>query len=193
MALKIGVIAEEHNDIDVIYQLTCKLTPENTFTFRRRVAHGCGRLRNKCQAWSHDLIRGGCTHLVVIHDLDDKDESALRAQLEDSLGNTICSGRVILIPVFEIEAWLLSDPLALQQTFNMKKAPRIPQNPETIRHPKEYLRDIVWKNSKKRYVNTVHNKRIASILAIGKVLVCHSFTPYPLFVRTIFSTSQHSC
>ena len=77
MALKIGVIAEEHNDIDVIYQLTCRLTPENTFTFSRRVAHGCGRLANKCQSWSRDLVRRGCTHLIVIHDLDDKDQNTL--------------------------------------------------------------------------------------------------------------------
>ena len=188
MAVKIGVIAEEYNDIDVIYQFTCKLTPENTFSFSTFVAHGCGRLRNKCQAWSHNLIRRGCTNLVVIHDLDDKEENALRLELENSVRDTPCSGRIILVPVFEIEAWLLSDPLALQQTFNMKKEPKISQHPETIRHPKEYLGDIVWKYSKKRYINTIHNKRIASILRIKELLICRSFTPYPVFIRTIFST-----
>jgi len=188
MAVKIGIIAEEHNDIDVIYQFTCKLTPENSFSFSTFVAHGCGRLRNKCQAWSHNLIRRGCTHLVVIHDLDDKDQDSLRLELENSVRDTACSGRIILIPVFEIEAWLLSDPLALQQTFNMKKAPKIPQNPETIRHPKEYLRDIVWKDSKKRYINTIHNKKIASILRIDKISICSSFTPYPAFVSTTIAS-----
>jgi hypothetical protein len=98
------------------------------------------------------------------------------------------SGRIILIPVFEIEAWLLSDPLALQQAFNMRKSPNIPQNPETIPHPKEYLRNIVWKYSKKRYINTIHNKRIASVLRIDKVSLCSSFTPYPTFVSTTIVT-----
>lgn len=188
MAVKIGVIGEELNDIDVVYQFTCKLTPENSFSFSTFLAHGCGRLRNKCQAWSHNLIRRGCTHLVVIHDLDDKDQDALQVELENSVRGTACSAHIILIPVFEIEAWLLSDPLALQQTFNMKKPPRIPHNPESIRHPKEYLRDIVWRHSKKRYINSIHNKRIASMITISNVLICSSFTPYPVFVRTIFST-----
>ena len=187
MAVNIGVIAEERNDIDVLYQLTCKLTPETSFSFSTFAAHGCGRLRNKCRAWSQNLIRRGCTHLVVIHDLDDKDQDALRAELENSVRDIACSGHIILVPVFEIEAWLLSDPLALQQTFNMKQSPRIPRNPETIRRPKKYLRDIVWKCSKRHYINTIHNKRIASILRVNKVLSCSSFAPYPAFVSTIIS------
>jgi hypothetical protein len=184
MAVNIGVIAEERNDIDVLYQFTRKLAPENSFSFSTFAAHGCGRLRNKCRAWSKNLIRRGCTHLVVIHDLDNEDQDALRAELENNVRDMAFSGRIILIPVFEIEAWLLSDPLAVQQTFNMRKSPTIPQNPETIRHPNEYLRDIVWKYSKKRYVNTIHNKKIASILRIHRVLLCSSFTPYPAFVST---------
>jgi hypothetical protein len=188
MAVNIGVIAEEHNDIDVLYQFTCKLAPENSFSFSTFAAHGCGRLRKKCRAWSENLIQRGCTHLVVIHDLDDEDQDALRAVLENSVRDIAFSGRIILIPVFEIEAWLLSDPLALQQTFNMRKSPKIPQKPETIPNPKEYLRDIVWKYSKKHYINTIHNKRIASVLSIDKVLLCNSFAPYPAFVSTIIAT-----
>jgi len=188
MAVNIGVIAEERNDIDVIYELTCKLAPENSFTFSTFAAHGCGRLRNKCRAWSKNLTQRGCTHLIVIHDLDSEDQNALRAELENSVMDIDFSGRIILIPVFEIEAWLLSDPLALQQAFNMRKSPNIPQNPETIPHPKEYLRNIVWKYSKKRYINTIHNKRIASVLRIDKVSLCSSFTPYPTFVSTTIVT-----
>ena len=188
MAVNIGVIAEERNDIDVLYQFTCKLTRENSFSFSTFAAHGCGRLRNKCRTWSQNLLRRGCSHLVVIHDLDDKDENALRTELENSVRNISFSGRILLIPVFEIEAWLFFDPLALQHTFNMKKLPRISQHPETIRHPKEYLRDIVWKYSKKHYINTIHNKKIASLLRINKVLSCISFSPYPAFIRAIIST-----
>ena len=182
MAVNIGVIAEERNDIEVLYEFTCKLVPENSFTFSSFAAHGCGRLRNKCRGWSNNLIQRGCTHLVIIHDLDTEVQNTLRAELDNSVRDTGFSGRIILIPVFEIEAWLLSDPLAIQQTFGMKRLPNVPQNPETIPHPKEYLRDVVWKYSKKRYVNTIHNKKVASVLSIRKALSCGSFAPYQPFL-----------
>jgi hypothetical protein len=183
MSVKIGVIAEEQNDIDVLYELTCKLTAENNFSFRKRLGHGCGRLRRKCNTWSRNLVEGGCSHLVVIHDLDTKDEDALRKELEASVRNIAYTGHLILIPIYEIEAWLLSDPLALKQTFSMKVVPNIKVHPETIPQPKEYLRDIVWRYCRKRYVNTIHNKKIASVMQIERLSVCHSFLPYPEFLN----------
>jgi len=180
--VKIGVIAEEHDDIDVLYELTCKLTSENRFGFSRFVGHGCGKLRRKCNAWSQNLIQRGCSHLVVIHDLDSNDEDNLRRQLEDSVSGITFTGHLILIPVYEIEAWLLSDPLALKQTFGMDKTPKVTAHPETIRNPKEHLRDIVWKYCRKHYINTIHNKKIARAIRIERLSVCPSFSPYPEFL-----------
>ena len=181
--VKIGVIAEEQNDIDVLYELTCKLTLESNFSFSKFIGHGCGKLRKKCRAWSQVLIRIGCSHLVVIHDLDNNDEDCLRQELEDSVHGITFTGHIILIPVYEIEAWLLSDPLALKQTFSMNKLPNISKHPETIRNPKEYLRDIVWKYCKKYYLNTIHNKRIAAAIRIDSLSACRSFSPYPEFLN----------
>ena len=50
-AVRIGVIAEEKNDIDVIYELTCKIIKENQFSFSHFIGHGCGKVRKKCNAW----------------------------------------------------------------------------------------------------------------------------------------------
>ena len=183
MGVNIGVIAEEQNDIDVLYELTCKLTLESNFSFSRFVGHGCGKLRRKCRAWSYNLIQRGCSHLVVIHDLDNNDEDRLREELEKSVRGIAFTGYIILIPIYEIEAWLLSDPLALKQTFNMNKLPNVPKHPETIRNPKEYLRDIVWKYCKKYYINTIHNKRIAAAIRIDSLSACCSFSPYPEFLN----------
>lgn len=175
---KIGVIAEEHDDIDVLYELTCKLVSENSFSFSRFAAHGCGILRKKCGSWSCDLFRRGCSHLVVIHDLDEDDEYVLRRQLADAIDGSAFASQAILIPVYEIEAWLLSDPVALEQTFGMSMTPRVPLHPETVRGPKERLRDIVWRQCKKRYINTIHNKKIAKLIRIERLAVCPSFSPY---------------
>jgi hypothetical protein len=182
MVLKIGVIAEEQNDVDVLYELTCKVIPENNFSFSKFIGHGCGKLRRKCKAWSKNLILRGCSHLVVMHDLDDNNENRLRKELEKILVDTGFTGHLILIPIFEIEAWLLFDMLALKETFSMKRNPKVSQHPETIREPKKYLRDIVLNICNKHYINTIHNKRIANAISINKLSGCRSFSPYPHFL-----------
>ena len=183
MAAHIGVIAEEQNDVDVLYEFTSKIIPENAFSFRRFIGHGCGKLRHKCNAWAQNLIRRGCSHLVVMHDLDVNDENTLRHQLEESIRGLAFTGSLVLIPVHEIEAWLLCDGAALRHVFSMKKQPKVPSNPEGIQSPKEHLRDLVWRTSRKHYVNTIHNRRIAASIPVASLRVCRSFDPYPRFLE----------
>ena len=181
--MQIGVIAEESNDVEVLYELTSKLIPESAFSFKQFVGHGCGKLRRKCGAWAETLLARGCSFLVVIHDLDRCDEAELRASLDTQIKDTQFELTVILIPIEEIEAWLLSDPKALQIVFKMRKVPKIPTQPERISNPKEFLSDLVTQKSKAQYLNTVHNRRIASALVIESLDCCPSFARYPTFIK----------
>lgn len=185
MAAKIGVIAEDHSDIEVLYALTCKLTAENNFSFSKFVGRGCGKLRKKCHVWAENLIQRGCSCLVVVHDLDTNNESQLRAKLENSVKTVGFRGYLILIPIREIEAWLLVDARALRRSFQMKSEPRLPKRPENIHSPKEYLRKTVWQMTKKHYINTIHNKRIAEMIRTTQLNACQSFRPYPIFIASI--------
>jgi hypothetical protein len=92
-----------------------------------------------------------------------------------------------VIPVEELEAWLLTDPKALKVTFNLKKLPKCPSNPETIRYPKEYLRDLILKTSakSKQYVNTIHNPRIAERVSLASLRKCAAFVPLQSFWANI--------
>ena len=182
--MKIGIICEEDNDLDVINELTSKLIPPHRFSYKKFIGHGCGKLRRKCTAWANNLIKSGCDHLVVIHDLDTNDENDLRNKLTDSIKHIGFAGYVVLIPTREIEAWLLSDAQALQKTFKMQGLPKVPARPERERRAKEKLRDIIWKFSKKRYVNTIHNGKIASFIRINQLnTTCASFKPFPQFIK----------
>ncbi len=180
--LKIGVIAEELNDVEVLYALTCKIVAEDSFCFRRFVGHGCGKIRRKCTAWALNLLQRGCTHLVVLHDLDRNDEAALRHDLDGAIANLEFESSLVLIPVEELEAWLLSDPTAIKNTFKIRRMPKIPKDTEGISSPKEFLADIVKRHSKTTYLNTIHNKRIAANARLSSVRQCPSFKPYPSFL-----------
>ena len=185
--MNIGIIAEERNDIEVLYELTSKLIPVNDFSFKKFVAHGCGKLRRKCKSWAENLFRRGCKHIVVLHDLDASLEHELREELTTYVNSVGFDAFIILIPVHEIEAWLLVDSKALRKVFSMKKHPKTPMNHESILIPKKKLEEIVWKNTKKYYVNTIHNQKIAKELVLGRInRRCHSFRPYSNFINTIY-------
>jgi len=182
MSIRIGVVAEEQNDVDVLYELTSKITAEQNFSFRKFLGHGCGKLRRKCSAWANNLVKRGCSHLVVMHDLDQNDEKILRDDLENSIRDIAFTGYLILIPIKALEAWLLYDPAAIKKAFSMGRIPRITASPELINDPKQYLRDIVWRRCGKRYANTIHNRKIAAELKIETLSSCRSFLKYPLFI-----------
>jgi len=185
--MDVGVIAEEINDVEVLYELTCKLTNPRGFSFKKFVGHGCGKLRRKCGAWAKNLLQRGCSHLIVIHDLDNNDETQLRRKLLDEVRDVDFGGLVILIPIREIEAWLLADAEALRTVFRIQAPLKTPVHPETVQDPKQKLRDVVWSASRKHYVNTIHNKKIAGAMRIETLQACPSFNPYPQFVRGLTS------
>jgi hypothetical protein len=188
-AVKIGIIAEENNDVDVLYELTCKIIKENQFAFKRFVGHGCGKLRKKSSAWEANLFKKGCTLLVVLHDLDRNKESVIRQYLENEIKNAKFDHTIILIPKEELEAWLLSDKHALKAAFKMRVLPKVPRYPEKIESPKEFLGELVRANSKTQYLNTVHNRRIASAISIPKLKCCPTFSDYPHFLRRAFNAT----
>lgn len=181
----IGVIAEEYNDVEVLYEVTCKIIPKEAFSFRHFIGHGCGKIRRKCIAWATNLLQRGCTHLVVMHDLDRNDKTSLRRDLEMAIAKVGFDASLVLIPSEELEAWLLSDPQAIKATFKMRILPKIPKDTEGIASPKEFLAEIVTRNSKTTYLNTVHNKRIAKNLGLSSIARCPSFLPYPEFLRKV--------
>ena len=188
-AVKIGVIVEAQNDIDVLYELTCKIIRENRFSFLRFVGHGGGAIRKKCASWGKNLLERGCSHLVVVHDLDKNDEKLLRKELEDKIKELRYGHAVVLIPIEEMEAWLLCDARALKTVFSMRRTPSVPRWPEKTAHPKEFLASLVWSNSKKRYLNTIHNRSIARALMLPTLKRCPSFLLYPRFLRSVFATT----
>ena len=184
MRVRIGLIAENDSDYRVMSELTAKIIPSNSFTYKKFAGGGCGKLRRKCAAWAQNLLNRGCSHLVVLHDLDNNDEVELREDIEGKINDIRFDAKVVLIPVQEIEAWLLSDAEAIRRVFNMDRTPRVPTNPESVNNPKEKLRDVVWVGAKKRYINTIHNEKIASALDLRKITTLRSFRPFPGFLAS---------
>jgi hypothetical protein len=182
---RIGVLAEDSSDVDVVKELIRKFKSPNSFCIRHFAADGCGKLRNKCRAWANQLHLKGCSVLLLIHDLDRRNLAGLRKDLVSALNPCPIATHTIVIPIEEIEAWLMSDGNALKRAFSLKKAPNLSGNPEYIVSPKEKLESLVWRLSgkSKRYINTVHNAVIAKHVTVSNLRRCAAFHEFERFVR----------
>ena len=81
MSKKIGLIAEDKSDIAVVTEILAKYINRNEFSIKSFVGNGCGKLRQKCDSWAENLIKSGCGHVFIFHDLDRNDANKLRKSL----------------------------------------------------------------------------------------------------------------
>lgn len=183
--MKVGIIAEDHSDVEVLTEITLTLLKPHPVGFSHFVGDGCGKLRRKCGAWAHILVQQGCPCIVVVHDLDHHNEQELRALLSDAIAPAKPRTSVVLLPKREIEAWLLYDSAAIAAAFNEPKPPTVPGDPESIPDPKKHLRDLIWKNYRKPYLNTVHNALIAKRIDVSILMKASSFAPHPIFAERV--------
>lgn len=178
---KVGIIAEDYSDVDSARILIHRIANNEKIGIRRVVGKGCGRIRKKCHAWSKQLRLKGCSLLVLIHDLDDKNLTELRRTIGEAIDPCPITLNLICIPVHELEAWLLSDPNAIRTAMHLRRTPKVKFPPETINSPKEYLGELIYRtsNGEKLYINTKHNSKIATEISIDLVKKkCPSFLPF---------------
>ena len=122
---------------------------------------------------------------MVAHDLDDYNETRLHAELNKAIVDARAQATVVLIPRREIEAWLLYDAEAIALAFNEHASPKLPNDPELLPDPKDYLRKLVSKEYDKEYLNTKHNELIAKHINITRLRRSRSFAPHPRFILSI--------
>jgi hypothetical protein len=126
----------------------------------------------KMTRFAKSLLARGCSHLVVVHDLDRNgitgelnDEKQLRAKLAIALANNPIVSTSVIIPIEELEAWLLSE-----------QHPR----PQNISNPKNMLRRL------DRNYRTSDNAKIARHINIADIAKkCPSFRPLEEFIKGI--------
>ena len=178
MIKKFGLIAEGESDIAVIKEIFIKIFKKNGFSIMARPGKGSGNIINKCRSWTNDLLKNGCDYVFIFHDLDNNDCRELRKKLQDRISKKEYPNAFIIIPVQEIEAWLLSDPAAIKQVFNLQSLPNIKSDVESIDSPKEHLGKLIRKHKEGRYLNRTHNAKIAKAASINSFKKCKSFMKF---------------
>lgn len=166
MTTRVGVITEDPTDGDTITVLIQRLKPG--LGVKKRGQRGCSMLEKKAHAWMQDLARQGCTHVILLRDLDRNpangnlnDEHAVRSRLER---HAIPRGveRLICIPIEELEAWFWADPAILSKVS--RKQQRADTTPASRKKPKEELARLSRDAGGKPLYSTNDNEALAKEL-----------------------------
>lgn len=181
----IGLIVEDNSDFDSFKTLIKRIVDKSNIKFKKAVSNGCGKLRRKASSYAVNLHRQGCDMIILIHDLDRCDYEKLKRELENKLADCPSKCHYICIPIEEIEAWFLSDPDCIKNTFSLPRLPRISNIPEAIESPKEKIESLVrqYSNKSKIYLNTKHNEKLSEVVCLDTVKAkCESFKKLNDFV-----------
>ncbi|MDB5353922.1 MAG: hypothetical protein JWN24_375 [Phycisphaerales bacterium] len=193
-----GVLGEDDSDAETLDVVIRRLIQRPNLSVKRKGYGSCGQLLRR-GANQLRLFRDiGCTRFVVCYDSDGNDPKERHGEVLERIlkptqippfvsgmslqGMTSCC--CILIPVQEIEAWILADIKAVSKVFTSWEPGPIQQNPETIPSPKEFLERLSELNHRKPiYSHATDNKEIAKHLDFGLVRQrCPSFGPLVDFV-----------
>lgn len=181
-----AVLGEDHSDAETLRVLIRRLAGNERLTVRTKGYDGCGQLLRKGARDLDEFLNQGYDRFVVAYDAD-RDEPALRlatarAQVVDR-SRAASSACCIVVPVEEIEAWLLADVTAVSKRWPGWRPEPI-ASPERVRSPKEHLEKLSRGSQKRpRYSHAVDNPILAGLIDLGVVAQkCPSFRVLVEFV-----------
>lgn len=177
--LQLGVIAEDETDGQTLRVILQRLRGGGTKVLTRS-DQGCGAIGRKGERWVNDLVRAGCSAVIIVHDLDRRSLSELRQQLGkiQPPAGAVC---YVCIPVEELEAWFWADANVLTKIARQPTAAH--SSPEKIVGPKEALMRLSRDGGKKPRYATSDNAGLAEELDLEACTQrCPAFAALRAFV-----------
>lgn len=181
-----GVIGEDRSDAHTLATIVERLAGLSAGNTQRKGFGGCGEMLNKGARQLKLFHSLGCRRFVVAYDADGEHPGTREKVVREKIVRPSQLGDVcVLIPVQEIEAWILADLPAVRNVIKSWTPAQIDRNPETIPKAKEHLEFLSRAaNKKPRYSHALHNEKVAQHLDLDRVYSrCESFRPLQHFIR----------
>jgi hypothetical protein len=181
-----GIIGEDESDARTLKELVHCLANDRSLKIKTKGFEGCGQMLRRGAGQIKLFAQLGLTRFIVAYDADGHDP---RDRYDEVMAKVIRpsgvqTGYCVLIPVQEIEAWILADIESVSNVFSSWHPDPITQDPEKIENPKEFL-EKRSRDSRKRpvYDHSTHNEKVARHLNLEIVRKrCPSFAPLVKFV-----------
>lgn len=181
-----GILGESRSDVDTLKALVRRIAANEFLSIKAKGYEGCGEMLRKGATQLQLFAKLGCSQFIVCYDSDGKDPVERRKTVDDQIVKPSRTSQpcCIVVPVQELEAWILADIECAQRVFDSWNPMPI-SNPEAIASPKEHLEKLSRAtNRRPRYHHATHNERMAKYMDIEKVhKACPSFRPLFEFVQ----------
>lgn len=187
----IGILGEDDSDALTLKCLVKRLLRNERASIKPKGFGSQGELLKKGANHIATMRNLGCTHFVVCADADGHNPAPIREKLFAKIIQTagLSNEACCVVPVQEIEAWILADLRAVTNVFSSWKPNETFAQPETVPSPKERLKRLSHAfNRKPRYDHVTHNEKVAAHLNIEVVYnACPSFQILADFIRPLAS------
>jgi len=181
-----AILGEDRSDANTLKTIIRRLLNNDRATIKSKGFSGCGELCRKAASVIRLFARQGASRFVICHDADGPDPQPVREKVHRKIvaPSGIKESCCILVPVQELEAWIIADVAAIQTVIPKFQLKEI-RHPENIKNPKEWLVQQSRRNkSRPLYSTTTYNESVAHYLDLDKVAQkCPSFKPLIEFVR----------
>ena len=180
-----AILGEDITDANTLRVLVRRLAGNESLKVTPMGFRGSSKMLRRGAMELRNFQRLRHTRFIVCHDADGPDPVPKRELVRERIvkPSGVAEQCCIVIPVQELEAWILADIECAAKVFR-SWVPKPIDNPEGIRKPKEYL-ERLSKGSKGRplYSHATHNEQMAKYLDLDVVKrKCPSFRTLADFV-----------
>lgn len=180
-----GILGEDNSDVATLRTIVRRIVGTNV-PVKVKAYDGCAGLLKKGSRDIKSFWGLGARRFVVCHDADKSDAATIKGLVfqwvvaPTGLDDECC----IVVPVQEIEAWILADLDAVRQVVTGFRPSKHFASPEHIPDPKEHLEGLTRdERGICRYEHTRHNEKAANYLDLATVRnKCPSYRPFEKFV-----------
>ncbi len=181
-----AVLGEDRSDAETLRVLIRRLADNERLAVKIKGYDGCGQLLRKGARDLDEFLSQGYDRFVVAYDADRDDPAARLARARSMVqeSRAASSACCVVVPVEELEAWLLADVAAVSKKWPSWRPDPI-ANPERVQDPKEYLEKLSRDSQRRpRYSHAVDNPMLAGLIDLEIVAKkCPSFRVLAEFVR----------
>jgi hypothetical protein len=181
-----AILSEDKADTDSLKCLVRRISGIDNLPVKTWGFDGCGDLLKRADKFVRLFSREGCNKFIICCDCDGSDPSDRSLTILSKFrASGVDHPHLILIPVHELEAWILADNAAMKNVIKSWVSKEF-SSPEKMPDPKGILVKMSrGENRKPRYDPVNHNPKIAVYLDLDKVeSKCPSFVPLVDFVRS---------
>jgi hypothetical protein len=173
-----GILGEHRSDANTLKVIVRRLACNPSLPIKAKGYGGFPKMFCKGATDLQAMKDLGCTRFIVCHDSDGHDPKRRLFDVDSKIvrPSGLASNCCVVIPVQELEAWILANVECATAIFTSWLPDPI-CNPEAIDSPKEYLEKLSRvHNGKPRYSHATHNEKVAQHLDLDRVATkCPSF------------------